>query len=539
MKLLELLRRESAVSLRGLLLTAVLAGIGSALILPIINTAAKLAAHRETSFRLLVLFAIVTTVYAVSQRHFMVRAIAEVEKVLDRMRVRIADKIRRCDLEPLEQIGRTVIYSSVTTQTVAISQAALMMVVSAQYLIVVVFAAIYVFVLSPLAFALTAACTTAIIISYRARLVKIHKQLAESAARENDLFVSLMHMVEGFKEVRLNRARSDDLYRRFEELSHSVRDRKATSMGQISTTFVLSQVWFYLLLGVIVFLVPRLTETYTDQVVQITTAVLFLTGPIAGLVGSAQHVAAAEVAADTIAAIEAQLDRSLGAQSDDVERRTSFREIEFDKVVFHYAGEEGETFTVGPIDLTIRAGEVLFIAGGNGSGKSTFLKLLTALYFPSQGSIRIDGQPVTGENVGSYRSLFATVFSDFHLFRRLYGLYDVAQEEIDSNLDLIELSGKTHIADSAFDTLELSGGQRKRLSLLVSLLEDRPIYVFDEMAADQDPAFRRKFYKDILPWLHGRGKTVVAVTHDDKYFEDAGRLLKMDEGRLVSYELTH
>ena len=536
MRLLALLRRESDVSLRTLLLMASVAGLASSLILPIINTAAKMAFHRESSFRLLFLFSITVTIYAISQRRFMTRCIAEVELVLDRLRVRLADKIRHCDLAPIEEVGRTVLYASITKETTAISQAALVLVVSMQFAILIVFTALYVLVLSPLAFLLTATSTAAIVVAYRSRLRRIHVQLSESMKRENDLFDALTHLLDGFKEVRMNRARSDDLFRYFEEVSRSVRTIKANTMAQVSGMFVFSQVWFYLLLGVIVFVVPRLSVTYTEQVVQITTAVLFLVGPITSLVSSAQNLASADVACENIAAIEATLDRSLSAQAVGAMPKQQFRSIELEDVVFQYADKAGASFTVGPINLRIRAGEILFIAGGNGSGKSTFLKLLTGLYFPTRGVIRVDGEALTAETYDSYRSLFATVFTDFHLFDRLYGLLDVPQATIDHNLALIELEDKTRVVDSRFETLELSGGQRKRLSLLVSLLEDRPIAVFDEMAADQDPPFRRKFYQEILTLLKGRGKTVVAVTHDDKYFGEADRLLKMDEGRLVRHD---
>jgi putative ATP-binding cassette transporter len=355
--------------------------------------------------------------------------------------------------------------------------------------------------------------------------------------RENQLFDVLTQMLEGFKEVRLNRARSDDLFRHYETISHSVAELKSTSMAQASTMFVLSQVWFYLLLGAIVFVVPRLSPSFDAQVLQVTTAVLFMVGPISSLVGAGQSLASSDAAVDNINDIEATLDRSVSPFVEHVEPWTEFETISFEDVVFHYGDDTGGTFTVGPINLTIRVGETLFIAGGNGSGKSTFLKLLAALYFPSQGTIRVDGRVLTADQYDSYRSLFSTVFTNFHLFDRLYGLYDVPQADIDRQLALVELSDKTAVVDAAFHTLDLSGGQRKRLSLLVSLLEDRPIYIFDEMAADQDPAFRRKFYKEILPLLKRAGKTVVAVTHDDKYFGDADRLLKMDEGRLVTNEL--
>ncbi|HEX8619804.1 MAG TPA: ATP-binding cassette domain-containing protein, partial [Thermoanaerobaculia bacterium] len=153
-----------------------------------------------------------------------------------------------------------------------------------------------------------------------------------------------------------------------------------------------------------------------------------------------------------------------------------------------------------------------------------------------QGIIRVDGRTLTPEMYESYRGLFAAVFSDYHLFHRLYGLLDAADDEIQRRLELIEMQEKTRVADSRFETLDLSGGQRKRIALLVSLLEDRPICIFDEMAADQDPGFRRKFYQEILPLLKQEGKTIVAVTHDDRYFGDADRLLKMDEGRIVNHD---
>ena len=310
MRLLDLLRRESTVSLRGLTIMAMLAGISSALVLPIINTAAALASTRENSLRLLLLFALVVSIFAVSQSSFMLRAVSEVERALDRVRTRLANKIRRCDLGPLEQIGRTAIYNSITKDTTTISRAALMLVVCVQAAITIVFTAVYVLLLSPLAFFMTVASTVAIGFAYRWKLKQIHVQLQESLQRENELFDSLTHLLDGFKEVRLNRDRSDDLFARFSEISHSVTDLKTTSMTQIARTFVLSQVWFYLLLGVIVFLVPRLTETYTSDIVKITTAVLFLIGPITSLMNSAQSLAAADAAVENIDRIEAMLDRS-------------------------------------------------------------------------------------------------------------------------------------------------------------------------------------------------------------------------------------
>ena len=100
-------------------------------------------------------------------------------------------------------------------------------------------------------------------------------------------------------------------------------------------------------------------------------------------------------------------------------------------------------------------------------------------------------------------------------------------------LHQLELDHVVTVKDGVFSTVKLSRGQRKRLALLTAYLEDRPIYVFDEWAADQDPVFRRIFYLRLLPELKARGKTVVAITHDDRYFGDADRIVKLEEGKVV------
>jgi putative ATP-binding cassette transporter len=538
MKLLELLRRESTASLGELLFMAGLAGVANALVLAIINASATQASEGARGGRNALLFGLIIATYAVSQWKLYVKATSEIEKILDRIRIRLAEKIRRCDLLPLEAMGHTVIYAGISKETATISQAATLVILSTQAAVLIVFTAIYVAFLSMVAFVLTAVITVILAVIHVRRAKAMSVVMHELSVRENDLFDSLTHFLDGFKEVRMNRQRSHDLFARFTQISHEATNRKCYTHEQIARTFIFSQVSFYVLLGVIVFVVPQLSQTYTGSVVKITTAVLFLVGPITALVGTVPNLAVADAAVENIEALEKALDNSLSSGFDRFSPSKCFREIAFEDVVFHYHDSNGDSFTVGPINLTLKQGQSVFIAGGNGSGKSTFLKLLTALYYPQQGVIRLDGKVLNSDSFESYRSLFSTVFTDYHLFDRLYGLYDVPQEEIDRQIGYIELTGKTRVTDSRFETLELSGGQRKRLALLVSLLENRPICVFDEMAADQDPAFRKKFYKEILPLLRQNGRTVVAVTHDDKYFGEADRLLKMDEGRFVSDETT-
>ena len=174
------------------------------------------------------------------------------------------------------------------------------------------------------------------------------------------------------------------------------------------------------------------------------------------------------------------------------------------------------------------------MVGGNGSGKTTLIKLLAGLYLPTSGSIDVDDAPVTEEALESYRQHFSVVFADFYLFDELLGLSSPEHEQKALRyLQAFELDHKVTVRDGAFTTSKLSHGQRKRLALLTAYLEDRPIYIFDEWAAGQDPLFTVIFYKQLLPELKRRGKLVIVVTHDDRYFHLADRVIKLEYGCVV------
>jgi putative ATP-binding cassette transporter len=279
-----------------------------------------------------------------------------------------------------------------------------------------------------------------------------------------------------------------------------------------------------------------LSPVYSTQVRSISASILFIIGPLSLIVGVFPMFRRANHAVAQIIELEAHLDR---AQPKERERRKApevpapFKEITLDGVTFSYTDRDGrETFSLAPVNLTIRQGETLFIVGGNGSGKSTLLKVLTGLYHPSAGTIFVDGVPVSVYGQAAYRGLFSAIFSDYHLFDRLYGIPNVDDEEVRKDLVEMELNRKTAWQDGRFVNQDLSTGQRKRLALVVSRLEKKPIQLFDEWAADQDPHFRQHFYKDILADMKRAGKTIIAATHDDRYFDVADRVLKMDEGQV-------
>ena len=163
--------------------------------------------------------------------------------------------------------------------------------------------------------------------------------------------------------------------------------------------------------------------------------------------------------------------------------------------------------------------------------------MLTGLYRPAGGTIRCNGAPVDDSNRDAYRQHFSVVFADFFLFERLFGMEAGARTlEIERYLALLGMEHKVSVRGDRLSSTALSSGQRRRLALLTAYLEDRTVYVFDEWAADQDPTYKQMFYTRLLPDLKARGKGVVVVTHDDRYFEHGDRVLRLEAGRIVPAE---
>jgi putative ATP-binding cassette transporter len=274
-----------------------------------------------------------------------------------------------------------------------------------------------------------------------------------------------------------------------------------------------------------------------DEMVQVMLTVLFTIGPLGVVVNGVQSLAKASAAVHNVTLLEQRLERftSDWSAAAATPAMPDYSTIRLQAVRFDYVDQDGNSiFHVGPLDLTIARGEIVFVIGGNGSGKSTLLKLLTALYLPSTGALLVDNHPIGPLELPAYRAQFTAIFADFHIFQKLYGLYAVPAETVQQLLAQFSLAQKTTFAADHFTTTQLSTGQRKRLAMIVALLEDRPIYVFDEWAADQDPEFRQHFYEHLLPDLVARGKTIIAVTHDERYFHIAHRLIKMELGQIES-----
>src|SRR3984893_3282463 len=539
MPFFQLVRREMQGSLDRLVLMAALGGISTASILAAINSGAQAADNGKPGLWSAMLFIIALLLFIKTQNYVLLTATSEIEGIIHKVRVRLMDHIRQSELLPLDAIGRAEIVGAITRETAVLTQASNSLGFAAQGAVLIIFVALYVAYLSLLAFALSVVIVGVAALLFHSRGRQLAKASQEASQWENRLYNRVMDLLDGFKEVRLNRPRSEDLYGDILEVSRTPANIKIRTQAETFKRMVLLQSSMYAMLGAIVFAVPVLSDTLAGASIGKTvTALVCVIGACFGLVQSIHILSATNAAAANIERLEARLAAAAaGIRVEDVQPATRFDGIEMRNVVFSYVEKSTDSvFKVGPVDFTLRSGELVFITGGNGSGKSTFLKLLASLYKPDSGEITLDGILVIDRTREAYRQLISAIFVDYHLFQRLYGIRDPDPIEVDRLLAQFRLLDQTHLVNGEFDTIDLSTGQRKRLALIIALLEKRPILLLDEWAADQDPEFRRRFYYDLLPTLHRAGVTVVAITHDDRYLDEMdlpARRLRMDEGRFV------
>ena len=364
------------------------------------------------------------------------------------------------------------------------------------------------------------------------------------AAREAraELFRHFGSLTDGLKELLMHRARREEFVNQeVRAAADSYRQTNLEATRRQSLAEAWTHVSFFSLIGLIFFLFPSVVTMSPEALTGYVVAVLYMMSPVLGIISAVPTLERGQVAWENIERLGVSLD--VGHEDAESLELTGLEAgvppiVQWKDVVFSYDDEKGvETpFTLGPISLEMHPGELVFVIGGNGSGKSTFVKVFTGLYQPREGTVTLAGTMITDANREWYREHFSVVFSDFYLFNKLLGQSDSQAERLAPEyLRLLHMDQKVTVQDRTFSTLDLSQGQRKRLALVTAYLEDRPIYVFDEWAADQDPQYKEVFYKTLLPDLRERGKLVVVVTHDDRYFHLGDQVVKLEDGKVVEY----
>jgi putative ATP-binding cassette transporter len=374
---------------------------------------------------------------------------------------------------------------------------------------------------------------------YRLPVASSLRHFARGREQTDELFRHLRSLAEGAKDLIMDRARTwSFLDRLLAPTAQAVRRSNFRGTVIYAAGNAWGQSLFFIAIGLTLFQLGGLAGSQPSVPRGFTLAMLFLITPLDVILNVLPRLSRASVAVTQIERLGDQLaaDADAAAALPSRARGLSWQRLDFQAVSFTYRNAApDERFTLGPLDLTLRPGELLFVVGGNGSGKTTLAKLLTGLYPVDGGRILLDGAPLTAAALPAYRELWGAVFTDSYLFPALLGLdHSDLDQRARAYLETLRLSHKLKIVDGAFSTADLSFGQRKRLLLLAACLQDRPIYLFDEWASGQDFEFKEFFYLQLLPDLKARRRAVVVITHDERYFDTADRLLHLDTGRVVA-----
>ena len=461
------------------------------------------------------------------------------KRVMVSLRLQLCRKILTAPLRALEQLGSPRLYATLTGDVPGIANAFVFLPLLCMNLAILLGCLMYLCWLSPLLLVGALVFMVIGIISHQLPVKQALKYFERARETTDALFKHLRSLVEGTKELKLHRRRRNAFYSELlEPTARAAQQDLAT--GDIIWTAAGSwgQILFFIFIGLVLFVVPTLSSRNSIVLTGYTLTVMYMMGPLEFVLNFVPNLTQANVAMKKIDAITESIDEQFVTEAaPDAEVKPSWNSLELVGIQHSYRHENEEAeFSLGPLDLSLRPGELVFITGGNGSGKTTLAKLLIGLYIPQQGEIRLDGQTITDERRDDYRQLFSVVFSDFYLFENLLGLSDFnIDTRAQDYLAKLQLDRCVQIKDRTLSTLELSQGQRKRLALLTAYLEDRPIYVFDEWAADQDPQFKEIFYFELLGRLKDAGKTAIVISHDDRYYHVADRVIKLNYG-LIEFD---
>ena len=465
------------------------------------------------------------------------------------LRRNITQRILEAEFEELERIGGNQIYATLTGDIARISRGITILPEYVYNLFTTALCLVYIGYLSLGLLGFIVCIIVLAIILVQVFLSRATLFLEALRKNDDDLFEHYQSMVEGSKELNINVKRKRFFYRDL-FLPTIAAARKNSIQSQLYFTFLgnFSNAFIFIaMIGLMFGATWFLPELKVAVLVGVMLTFVFMIAPLSFVIDSASSIGDAMIGYKKIIAFEniftTTKNKALALTKTEASANAivdqDWKSIHLKEICYRYDSKQGgkfDDFSIGPMSLTFSRGEVIFITGGNGSGKSTFAKLITGLYTPSSGSLSIDGKALDyRQDMTEYRQLFSTIFSDFYLFKNVLDATGAAAADdiVSSHLKSLSLDKKVDSKDGLLSTIRLSHGQRKRLALLQSYIEDCPICLYDEWAADQDAYFRSYFYTTILPELKSKNKLVIVISHDDRYFDCCDRLFKLDEGKIV------
>ncbi len=504
------------------------AGLSQALTIALIGLGATEIAGEAIPWREAVVFVAMFKVMLILVGLAQLRGRQFAERVTNAAIFRIAERMPASELDRLERLGGRALVAEMTVRATALGSAthAAFGVVYCAGQIIGALGALCFF--APfVALLVTAAGGACFLLQHRMRLTA-DVWGGHADRLESRFTASAREFVDGYRELQAGRARFVDLVEHYLLPAARAAASARRPLARVSALSLgaASGSWSVMAFAA-AFVAPALGFD-----TGITLAIFVTSLGFDAFLGIVTYVPVLRLGHDSVAWFERtgnELADGQGSLTPGAPQTRGFTRIELRKVVYAYAVSDAQP--LGPIDLTLTAGEIVLVTGGNGSGKSTLMKLLAGLYVPMGGDVMVDR---TIWHPDDYRSLFSAVFTDFHVFDIQPTELLADPERIAGLIEVWGLKGKVTLDANGFSSTQLSTGQRKRLALIQALLEDRPILLLDEWTADQDPEFRAWFFDSLLPELKARGRTVVAVTHDDRYFDRGDRVIRMADGQVVS-----
>lgn len=535
--ILSLLRNSLALTLLAIV-AGIVAGVGNTFLLVLINAGVAKQAISST-WLLLSGFILLCLVVAVSRFFSTDLMMRLAQRNLLDLRLKLSRRVVSAPLRLQEEIGANRILAVFTEDIPAITNAVIQIPTIITNLMIVIGCLIYLAAMSGRLLIGVMGFIVVGIVTCQLPIARARKYIKSQRERSDQFLKQLNAMGAGVKELKLHRSRREAfLTRLVAGTAQELHRDNVVSNTIFNGVNSWAQTLVFVLMGLLVFGPSTLVNLEPLRLMGYILILLFMIGPLLMVMSAIPAFSRANVSMKKLEELGFSLSK-LPAENDAEdfsEHETRWRNLTLSGVTHSYTSQ-GDRFTLGPIDLTFRPGELVFVTGGNGSGKTTLAKLVAGLYAPEGGELRFENQPVTNENRDRFRQNFSAVFSDAYIFETLLGL---ERPELDDDardyLAQFQIDHKVRIKDGELSTINLSHGQRKRLALLTAYLEDRPIYIFDEWAAEQDPQFRDIFYLQLLPGLKAKGKTVIVISHDDRYYHVADRVIRLDYGKIIADE---
>jgi putative pyoverdin transport system ATP-binding/permease protein len=513
----------------GLIGLSLISGISNMVIILLITSS---VGKTETWYSLFY-FILVYIIYIIARKIVQTRLYKITMSVVYDLRKQLVDKIFSSTYQEFEKIDRGQVYATLNDDTNIMGNSANIFVGLITSIITVIAAFVYLATIAFWSTLLTLGIITVIVLVYNNISFKAQAKFEKARDSQNVYMRMVNGIIDGYKELSLQNKKKQEYKEEVLSASDTFRKQNISANVKFINAFLIGESLLIFVLGFVAFgFVKFFPEIESFKLISFVIVLLYLIGPVNGILMSMPAVMQLKVAWGRIQQFLEKLntiaiDKTMKISLNNKGKADS---LSLHGVRFAYKTPEGQNdFEVGPVDFEVNKGEIVFIIGGNGSGKTTLAKLITGLYKADSGEIRINGVEVNGE-LGEY---FSTVLNPFHLFDKMYNVDLNGKTDIVADyLKVLDLDKKVGLNGNAFTTTDLSGGQRKRLAMLQCYLEDQPIYLFDEWAADQDPEYRRFFYRQLLPEMKEAGKIIIAITHDDHYFDVADKILKLDMGKV-------